>query len=142
MPAGHSVHRDAPTPLAYDPGVQDWHALALPWPLMELNVPAAHLVHTVELAAPTTLDHVPTPQGTHDVAPLCTPYVPAPHGVHCAREVAPRAVEKVPCGQADEHTLAPTPLAYDPGAQDWHALASPWPLSALNVPAAHLVHTS
>ena len=71
-------------------------------------------MHTEELFAPIADDHVPTPQGTHDVAPNCALYVPTPQGAQSLKPVDPDELIKVPIGH-DKQRDAPGDGEYDPG---------------------------
>ena len=115
------------------------------FPVMSLNVPVAHFVHS-----PAFSDQKPALQvqaagsvlyvgeivfaghGIHELAPVATPYVPTTQVVHT---VPASMFWNFPAGHTVQ-VILPTG-EYSPNPQDTHATD---PATFLYVPAAHCIH--
>ena len=102
-------------------------------PTIELHVPAAHAVHTLEIAAL----NVPALQSIQTIAPAAL-YVPA---VQSVQTVAPTAALYVPARHGT-HVLALSAAPYVPAAQFSHVFADVAPTAALDVPARQIAQLS
>ena len=115
------------------PAGQVRHAAHVPWPAVEVNVPAAHGLHSRSDVSDGALDsHEPAAQGAASVVHE-RPYMPS------------SAVEKLaPSMQASHRRSAvaePAALTPSPAAQVRQALHAPLPTAALKWPSAQGLHT-
>jgi hypothetical protein len=81
LPTAQFVHNEPSR--EYFPAEHCVQAVATVLPVGE-DDPAAQSVHTVELAAPTDVEYLPTTQLSHAVFPLVSAYFPPAHAVHVA----------------------------------------------------------
>ena len=114
------------------PAAQSLHVLELE-PVSSMNLPAAHVTHTVAPAEAMVVPAAQAPQST--ACPLSALYLPAVQSSQPSE--SGEAADHLPGGHSLHLASASTPSAdeYLPAVQFWHVLDASAPAVLLHLPA-------